>query len=116
RSPAQPVDIFRKKDRKGAEAIAHPLDTVTGAAIKAIIADGAAEEAAGSVRKIVTGKAPECSPNQQPQEAVTSEKVVMRKDAGEQQCQVALNHGQNENAVQTIRLNQVRQKLKAGHR
>jgi len=116
RSPAQTVDIFRQKDRKSAKAVAHSFDAAAGAAIKAKIADCVAKEAAGAVRQIVTGKAAYRPPDQQTREAVTAEKVVVREDAREQQREIALNHDQNENAVQTIRLNQMREKLEAGHR
>src|SRR5581483_11471134 len=108
------------ENRKRAEAIAQSFDARTCAAIKPKVANRAAECAARRVSQIIAREPTKRSPQQNFREAISYqpaviEKTCVRQDAGQQQCQVALEHHQRKHAVQSVQFDQMRKKVKAGH-
>src|SRR5438874_2218582 len=88
---------------------------MAGAAVKAKISHRTAEYATRPVSQIVATESAQGPPNQHPRKAVSAKKIVVGKNPGEQQREVALDQCQSKYGVQAIKLDQLRQKLKTRH-
>src|SRR6266498_574953 len=100
--PAQSVNIFRKKDRQSAEVIRQSFHARFGGAIEADIANTLAKLTTRKVREIVADRAPQRPGQEHPGETVFAEKITMRENTSQQQRDVALNHHQEKDRIETI--------------
>src|SRR6266545_268447 len=102
RSPTQTVNIFRKKDRESAEVVCQSFHSRLGGAIETDIANTFAKFTACEVGDVVADRAAECPGEDYPGKTVLAEKITMRQNASQQQRDVALNHHQEKDRIETI--------------
>src|SRR5882672_6762199 len=107
RGPAQPVNVFRKKDGESAKVISQSFHAWLGGAIETKIANALTKLATGEVGDVVADAAAERAGKNHPGKTVIAEKGFVGEDAGQQQREVALNHYEAEDRVETIATDEV---------
>src|SRR2546427_10825673 len=115
RRPTQAVDVFGKKNRYGTKTLSQLLDAWFRGAIETKSAYCFAKPPARSVSNVVAGNAAQRPKQEHPEKAVIAKEGAVSQDAGQQQCDVSFKHHEEEDSIQTILSDQLREKLQGVH-